>query len=355
MEVLSAFPLEGTRRRGAFEGEGADYGPSTLTPEETKMSELIIDRGARVLFLKNSLGLTEKQAVGLVELGGFASRRALECLFVDTDGFDVEILEIEHFEARGCTDEARCVKGHTLKHKYWLRIGGRKGHPQDYGVGVTCLGHLQGVTTAERRAIATIGSWVIDQGYNALTRMFGRARDREEKRAQEANVRPDPNSGMMVYKRWKESQAFADLVVALAAVSLNPERAATQAISGRGRYGLARLKASIALLQKCEECELPAPPLHERRILAGYRRLLKASKARHLARNSGPVEAATAKPDRDSVGAVPLPVVPAARNASTLPEAAPLAAAPVAGEAGGDPPFVVPAREDSGIQAVVFN
>src|SRR5260370_30856988 len=117
------------------------------------MQNNVADKETRVVLLMDSLGLSEKQARGLVRLAGFTSHKAVQTLMSESTSFKIgfDILNVEIFEAKGCCDEAFCTKGHALKAKYWIRLGSDTDSPKDVGVGITCLSHMEGLTEAEKR------------------------------------------------------------------------------------------------------------------------------------------------------------------------------------------------------------
>ncbi len=232
------------------------------------------DRQERITLLKASLNLTDIQASGLVDLAGFASRRAIQTLFADVPSFDFDIIEIEHFKYKGCCAEAKCTRGHALRHKYWVRLGVKTDRPQDYGVGITCLSHLKGMSQTEIRAVATIGTWTVSLAYNALVHLFGKAKDAAEQ-ARASGGAVNTRTGLDVYETWKSSKRYTEFMAALAVVEASADKAAT-----RRRYGKASIQASLAIARKCEESMLPCPTAHFKRIMAAHQRLVRTGGSR---------------------------------------------------------------------------
>ncbi|MGH9764047.1 MAG: hypothetical protein ACREAC_24700, partial [Blastocatellia bacterium] len=95
----------------------------------------LVDLETKVIFLMDSLGLSENQAHGLVGLAGFSSQRAVQTLMAESSSFKIGfgILDVEIFESRGCSEQAFCEKGHALKAKYWIRLGVDTDSPKDVG------------------------------------------------------------------------------------------------------------------------------------------------------------------------------------------------------------------------------
>jgi hypothetical protein len=214
----------------------------------------------------DSLGLSEKQARGLVGLAGFSSQKAVQTLMVESSSFKIgfDIFNVEIFESKGCCDDAFCSKGHALKAKYWIRLGVDTDTPRDVGVGITCLSHMEGLTEAEKRAVATIGTWTISLAVNEITRQFGTAKAKAD-----ATPGASALSGQDVYAAWISRKEYRELIDALPFVGSNVAAGAT-----KRKYGRASLTASVAIAQQCDEHELPCPTVHRRRIMAAYRRLV---------------------------------------------------------------------------------
>ncbi|HYM00465.1 MAG TPA: hypothetical protein VEZ90_16035 [Blastocatellia bacterium] len=225
-----------------------------------------VDLETKVIFLMDSLGLSETQARGLVALARFSSQRAVQTLMAESSSFKIGfgILDVEIFESRGCSEKAFCEKGHPLKAKYWIRLGVDTDSPKDVGVGITCLTHMEELTGPEKRAIATIGRWTVSLAFNELTHLFGTARARADRIPGASR-----QTGPAVYDNWKSRRDNQDLIRGLPDVIANIDAGAT-----RRKYGAASLTTSCDIARRCEEHQLPCPTVHRRRIMAAHRRLV---------------------------------------------------------------------------------